>query len=40
MTKQYLDYIPEKIDKANEEYFNESPGLAKRIKVRRKHDST
>lgn len=40
MTKQYLDYIPEKIDKANEEYFNESPGLAKRIKVRRKHDDT
>lgn len=40
MTKQYLDYIPEKIDKANEEYFNEGPGLAKRIKVRRKHDDT
>lgn len=39
MTKQYLDYIPEKIDKANEEYFRERSGLAKKINMRRKHDN-
>lgn len=40
MTKQYLDYIPEKIDKANETYFKEGPGLGKKVKVRRKQDAT
>lgn len=40
MTKQYLDYIPEKIDRANEEYFKTSTGLAKKVKLRRKQDGT
>lgn len=41
MTKQYLDYIPEKIDKANEEYFKEGSVLAGEITVRsRKHEGT
>ena len=43
MTKQYLDYIPEKIDKANEEYFKEGSGLAKKIRIKngeKKHDAT
>lgn len=34
MTKQYLDYIPEKIDAANEEYFKKGSALAKKIKTR------
>lgn len=37
MTKQYVDYLPEKIDKANEEYFSsEENSIAKTI---RKGDS-
>lgn len=32
MTKQYVDYLPEKIDKANEEYFrNDANSIAKAI---------
>ena len=40
MTKQYLDYLPKKIDQANEEYFKEGKGLASKMKVRKvKHDT-
>ncbi len=39
MTKQYLDYIPEKIDKANEEYFKEKKSsLAGKIKMGGRHE--
>ena len=39
MTKQYLDYFPEKIDQANENYFEGDKGLASKLKVRKnKHD--
>ena len=41
MTKQYLDYFPEKIDAANEEYFKGDSLVAKSIKRRseaKKHD--
>ena len=43
MTKQYLDYFPEKIDKANEEYFQGGSALAKTIRIRngeKKNDRT
>lgn len=28
MTQQYLDHMPKKIDKANEEYFSQHKSLA------------
>lgn len=39
MTKQYLDYIPEKIDKANDEYFDkEESSIARKMKKGGRHE--
>lgn len=38
MTQQYVDYMPKKIDKANEEYFSQNSSLASRLRKGVKKD--
>ena len=35
MTQQYIDYMPRKIEKANEKYFKEHGSLAAGLKIRK-----